>query len=206
MMKYHHITKTNQSIVQFNCYPGVKYPEAKTAAQSLQESYSGYQPTAFLSFLINRFNHLTRWFIRESEATSVNAVVNRITASSYTANVVSTVVRKNLRMNAKGIEIIKRFEGFPADVDPDVKEAEQIVHQLVTVPLTANQFSALVSFTYNVGEATLRHSALLKYLNAGRYRAAAKEFDRWVYIGSSRLPKLVARRVAERGLFLSTAS
>jgi len=106
-------------------------------------------------------------------------------------------------INAEGIEIIKQFEGFPADVEPNVAEAEQVVRQLVAVPLTRNQFSALVSFTYQLGAPTLGQSALLNYLNAGRYRAAAKEFERWVYIGSRRFPKLVARRVAERKLFLT---
>lgn len=111
-----------------------------------------------------------------------------------------------LRTNPQAIAIIKRFERFPEDVEPNVQEAERIVRQLVTVPLTVNQFSALVSFTYNVGETTLRQSALLRYLNAGRYRAAAKEFDRWVYIGTTRFSQLIARRVAERGLFLSSQS
>ncbi|MCU0524288.1 MAG: lysozyme [Elainella sp. Prado103] len=109
-----------------------------------------------------------------------------------------------LKTNPQGIAIIKQFEGFPDDVDPNLREAERIVLQVVTVPLTVNQFSALVSFTYNVGEATLRHSSLLRNLNAGRYQAAAKEFDRWVYIGTSCLTKLIARRSAERSLFLSS--
>ena len=109
-------------------------------------------------------------------------------------------------MNTEGIEIIKQFEGFPADVDPDVTEAEQVVRQLVQVSLTPNQFSALVSFTYQMGATTFGQSALLNYLNAGRYRAAAKEFKRWAYIGSQRFPKLVARRVAERKLFLAVGT
>jgi Phage lysozyme len=105
--------------------------------------------------------------------------------------------------NAKGIEIIKQFEGFPADVEPNVAEAEQTVRQFVAVPLTPNQFSALVSFTYHLGASRFKQSALLSHLNAGRYRAAAKEFELWACIGTGRLPQLVARRIAERKLFLS---
>ncbi len=105
--------------------------------------------------------------------------------------------------NAEAIQIIKQFEGFPADVEPNVAEAERMVRQLVTVPLTLNQFSALVSFTYQLGASTLKQSELLKQLNAGHYRAAAKEFELWIYVGSSRFPKLVARRIAERRLFLA---
>ncbi len=105
--------------------------------------------------------------------------------------------------NAAAIQIIKQFEGFPADVEPDVASAEQAVRQLVAVPLTPNQFSALVSFTYHLGDRRFGQSALLKQLNAGRYRAAAQEFERWVYVGASRFPQLAARRVAERRLFLA---
>lgn len=111
--------------------------------------------------------------------------------------------RTHNRINAEGIEIIKHFEGFPADAEPNVAEAEQAVRHLVAVPLTPNQFSALVSFTYHLGVATFGQSALLKHLNAGRYRAAAKEFELWAYVGARRFPKLLARRVAERKLFLN---
>lgn len=123
--------------------------------------------------------------------------------SPLTSSELSTAkIKPFLRTNARGLEIIKRFEKFPPDVEPNVREAERIVRRFVTVPLTSNQFSALVSFTYNIGQTTFQESRLLKYLNAGRYKAAAKEFDAWIYIGTRRLPELMARRVAERGLFL----
>ncbi|MBF2002878.1 MAG: lysozyme [Synechococcales cyanobacterium C42_A2020_086] len=106
------------------------------------------------------------------------------------------------RINAQGLDIIRRFEKFLPDTELTIREAEQAVLRQVTVPLSSNQFSALVSFTHSLGEANLRRSTLLRHLNAGRYRAAANEFDRWVYVGSHRLSALIARRVAEKGLFL----
>ncbi len=175
-----HLMKTEEATVQLNW----------SSPQMAEPSLS--------TLLLNGVNQLLRWILTDKVAL--------LDPQPYLPVTYKPAITNQLRMNAKGIEIIKRFEGFPADVEPDVHEAERSVRRLVKVPLTANQFSALVSFTYNVGEPTLRQSALLKHLNEGRYKAAAKQFDLWVYVGSRRFSKLVARRVAERGLFLSTAS
>ena len=59
----------------------------------------------------------------------------------------------------------------------DVRDSEQAVKRLVKVPLTQNQFDALVSFHYNTG--ALGTSTLLKKLNSGFVDAAANEFLRW---------------------------
>ena len=51
-----------------------------------------------------------------------------------------------------------------------VQELERVggvVERLVKVPLTENQFGALVSFVYNVGDDAFAKSTLLKNLNAG---------------------------------------
>lgn len=76
------------------------------------------------------------------------------------------------------------------------------VSKLVTVPLTQNQFDALVSFEFNVGYGALKSSTLLKLLNQKKYDAAAAQFDRWVYAGKMKLAGLVRRRAAEKKLFL----
>jgi hypothetical protein len=77
------------------------------------------------------------------------------------------------------------------------------VNRLVTVPLTQNQFDALVSFTYNLGEGALAESGLLRKLNAGDYAGAAPEFAKWVRAGGVILPGLVRRRAAEADLFVA---
>ena len=76
------------------------------------------------------------------------------------------------------------------------------VNRYVQVELSQNQFDALVDFTYNLGPQALRTSALLKLLNAGNYAGAADQFDVWVMGGGHRLTGLVARRAAEKELFL----
>ncbi len=88
----------------------------------------------------------------------------------------------------------------------DVFEFQDAVLNNVKVPLTDNQLTALTSFTYNVGEANLKSSTLLKKLNAGDYEGACKELPRWVYAKGIKLPGLVKRRQAEMELCLTPDS
>lgn len=83
----------------------------------------------------------------------------------------------------------------------DVSRFERAVDKFVKVPLSQNQYDALVSFTYNVGEGKLQSSTLLKKLNAKDYAGAAAQFDRWNKGGGKVLAGLVRRRAAERKMF-----
>jgi lysozyme len=87
----------------------------------------------------------------------------------------------------------------------DLVRFENGVRQLVKVPVNSNQFSALVSFAFNVGTGALAQSTLLALLNQRDYQGAADQFSRWVYGGGQALPGLVSRRNAERALFLTPA-
>jgi GH24 family phage-related lysozyme (muramidase) len=71
-----------------------------------------------------------------------------------------------------------------------------------TITTRENQFSAMVSFAFNVGLNAYRGSTLLRKHNAGDFAGAAAEFPRWVYAGGEVLPGLVRRREAERTLYL----
>jgi lysozyme len=86
----------------------------------------------------------------------------------------------------------------------DLKSAEDSVSDLVQVALTPNQFSALVDFVFNVGEAAFAASTLLSLVNQENFAAAAEQFGRWVYDGAQVLPGLVTRREAEKALFLDS--
>lgn len=88
----------------------------------------------------------------------------------------------------------------------DVTDAECVVRNLVTVPLTQNQFNALVSFVFNLGGSAFRSSTLLKLLNQKKYLEAANQFPRWCY-GRDKDGKavqnkgLLNRRNAEKEVF-----
>ena len=84
----------------------------------------------------------------------------------------------------------------------DLFDAESAVSRLVKVPLSSNEFSALVSFVFNLGEGNFAKSTLLRKLNAGDKRGAADELPRWNKAGGKVLQGLVRRRAAERALFL----
>jgi lysozyme len=79
----------------------------------------------------------------------------------------------------------------------DLVQYEDAVRKLVKVALTQSQFDALVSFTYNVGEAQFSRSTLLKRVNAGRFDEVPAEFMKWIKGGGRELPGLVRRRRAE---------
>ena len=84
----------------------------------------------------------------------------------------------------------------------DLKSFEQTVNNTVKVPVSQNQFDALVSLAYNIGSTAFKNSTLVKRLNEGNYKAAANQFDVWVNAGGKRMQGLVNRRAAERTLFL----
>lgn len=84
----------------------------------------------------------------------------------------------------------------------DLKAFEQTVNSAVKVPVSQNQFDALVSLAYNIGSTAFKNSTLVKRLNEGNYKAAANQFDVWVNAGGKRMQGLVNRRTTEKALFL----
>lgn len=84
----------------------------------------------------------------------------------------------------------------------DLKIYEQAVERCVKVPLSQNQFDALVSFCYNCGGEALRTSTLLRLLNESKYSESAEQFLRWNKAGGKVLAGLTRRREEEREMFL----
>jgi lysozyme len=85
----------------------------------------------------------------------------------------------------------------------DLDRFERAIDRLVKITLTDNQFAALVSFAFNVGEGKggFATSTLLKKLNRGDYGAVPGELMKWVNAGGKKVQGLVNRRAAEGGLW-----
>jgi len=87
---------------------------------------------------------------------------------------------------------------FNAVVDDFAKQVDVLVKSNVT----ANNFSAIVSFAYNVGIGNLKKSTLLKKVNANPKDATIPaEFRKWVRANGEVLKGLVRRRDAEAKLY-----
>ncbi|MAW80325.1 MAG: muraminidase [Parvularcula sp.] len=91
----------------------------------------------------------------------------------------------------------------------DVRASEDTVRRLVTVPVNENQFSAMVSLAYNLGESGFSRTTVLERINAGDYDGAADGFlihNRVRVNGELQsVPYLTERRQKERDLFLTPA-
>ena len=84
----------------------------------------------------------------------------------------------------------------------ELVEYEGYVNVLVTVPLTQNQFDALVSWVYNLGSTNFQSSTLLKVINAGgEMLGVPSQIMRWNKANGRVLEGLTRRRQAEADLF-----
>ena len=83
----------------------------------------------------------------------------------------------------------------------DVEEAEGFVKSYVLVPLTQNQFDALVSFVFNIGPKQFQASTLLRMLNQKDFTGAQNQFKRWNMDNGKVQGGLVTRRAKEAKLF-----
>lgn len=86
----------------------------------------------------------------------------------------------------------------------DLGWAEKAVNDLVKVPLTQNQFDALVSFTYNLGRNALATSTLLKDVNMSLFLDASEQFKRWDKVDGKIVDGLTNRRLLEAQMFLGS--
>lgn len=81
--------------------------------------------------------------------------------------------------------------------------AEQAVNHLVSARINRNQFSALVSFVFNLGSGNFKNSTLLKVVNAENHLDVPNELIKWRNASGKPLLGLLRRRLAESVLYLS---
>ena len=87
---------------------------------------------------------------------------------------------------------------FNAIVDDFAKKVDALIKSNVS----ENNFSALVSFAYNVGMGNFQRSTLLRKVNANpKDKTIPAEFRKWVRANGEVLKGLVRRREAEAKLY-----
>ena len=111
----------------------------------------------------------------------------------------------------KDIELKKRYTQKECDdfLMQDLKTADAAVRKLLTVKLNDNQFSALVSFVYNLGATNFQLSTLRARLNLGEnpYVVACQELPKFRYFTRENVKVesngLLNRRLNEIELFIN---
>lgn len=83
----------------------------------------------------------------------------------------------------------------------DLVRFEKVVNQYVKVELSQNEYDALVSFAYNVGDGAFQRSTLLVVLNAGRKDQVPKQMKRWNKSKGIIIQGLINRRNKEIALW-----
>jgi lysozyme len=86
-------------------------------------------------------------------------------------------------------------------LDLDLGGSEAVVNDAVKVSLNQNQFDALVSFVFNVGDGAFRSSTLLRLLNQGQPDQVPAQLQRWVMDNGHVVQGLVNRRNKEIALW-----
>ena len=87
----------------------------------------------------------------------------------------------------------------------DITAVESEIKNIIKVPLSANQWDAIVSFVFNVGIEAFKRSTLLVKLNEGDLKSCGKEIKKWIYCKGVVSKGLQKRRDAEAKLFNENA-
>lgn len=85
----------------------------------------------------------------------------------------------------------------------DLRWCEDAIERYVKVPVTLNEFSAMVAFCYNVGSGKTRGSSIVKKVNVEDRMGAANAFLLWNRMNGVVMKALANRRARERTLFLT---
>lgn len=88
----------------------------------------------------------------------------------------------------------------------DVERFAKEVRAALAREVSPAQFSALVSFAFNVGMGAFRTSSVLKRVNDGDFDAVPERLKLWVKAKGRTFPGLVRRRAAEAEMFCASAA
>jgi lysozyme len=113
--------------------------------------------------------------------------------SQYSVGYGTRAPNRNMRVNkAQANEMLQKH------VNKDIAA----IKNAVKVPLSQNQLDSLSSFTYNVGRGWLKGSSVIRSINDGDFKGAARNMKKWNKAGGKVHPGLVRRRRQEAKMFL----
>jgi lysozyme len=139
--------------------------------------------------------------IKDSESFQSKPYVDPATgAEPITIGYGTTVYPSGVKVTLKDMLVSEHEAEF--FLMADVSKFEKVVLKYVTSAINENQFSALVSFAYNLGLGALKGSNLLKKVNENpNDKSIFDEFLRWNKGGGKVLKGLVIRRNKEAQLY-----
>jgi lysozyme len=85
----------------------------------------------------------------------------------------------------------------------DLSWCEGAIERYVSIPVTLNEFSAMVALCYNIGSGKIRGSSIIKKINIDDRPGAANAFLLWNRMNGVVMQALAKRRARERTLFLT---
>lgn len=142
-------------------------------------------------------NKAGRDLIKRFEGCKLKAY--RCSAGVFTIGYGSTFYEDGTKVKQGDVITQQRAEQL---FDLIVDDFAQKVDALVKSNVSENNFSALVSFTFNVGIGNFQRSTLLRKVNANPKDATIPaEFRKWVRANGEVLKGLVRRREAEAKLY-----
>lgn len=160
---------------------------------------------------VNKLNQVIDGFQTNSMLTSKTGIdlitsFEDIKLNAYDDGVGVWTIGKGTTVYPNGVKVKKgdvcTMDQAKAYFAHDLKRFENAVNSALTVVVNQNQFDALVSLAYNIGEKAFKTSTLVELLNANKFTAAADQFLVWNKGGGKVMKGLVRRRAAEAELFL----
>lgn len=86
----------------------------------------------------------------------------------------------------------------------EIEQKSKAIDPMLRDDLAPNQFAALISFSYNLGEGALKQSTLRKKVNADpNDKSIRAEFMKWTIANGKQVNGLVRRRAAEADLYFT---
>ena len=105
--------------------------------------------------------------------------------------------------HTRGVKEGDSISTFKANtyLNTDLVAFEIQLQRLVRVELTQNQYTALLSFIYNIGATQFAKSTLLKYVNEKKFDLVPDELRKWNKVNNEVSLGLTRRREKEAILF-----